>query len=226
MPQSGFEDGFTVPTSGSIDTWVKEVHAKVPGAVEEYLYDQVKLVIKDFFQRTKAWRSFIGPLTALANDGVLCLNPVDAHSNVIQVLDVSRNHGSLRQVDQRLLSRFISAASENKNPSRFFLEPYDTIKLWPVPSVEIDDIYVTVSLTPRIHSDNRLPAWIADQHYEAIKAGTLQRLYEEPDKFYTNVTSAEFWGRKYRSELARSSSVAMQGYGETAQPWSFNRSNM
>ena len=84
MPQSGFEDGFTVTTSGSLDTWVKEIHAKVPGAVEGYLYDQVKLVLKDFFQRTKAWRTYIGPFTIPANDGTLCLNPVDAWSDVIQ----------------------------------------------------------------------------------------------------------------------------------------------
>src|SRR5210317_2047286 len=107
MPQSGFEEGFTVTTSGSLDTWVKEIHAKAPGAVEEYLYDQVKLVLKDFFQRTKSWRVFLGPMTASANDGTICLNPVDAYSNVIQVLNVVRNGSKLHQTDIRLLPSLI-----------------------------------------------------------------------------------------------------------------------
>lgn len=226
MPQSGFEDGFTVATSGSLDTWVKEIHAKVPGAVEGYIYDQLKLVIKDFFQRTKAWRTFLGPLSASANDGVICLNPVDSFSTAIQVLDVSRSLSSLSQIDLRGLSRFISNNTSNKNPSRFYLDPYHTINLWPIPTVDVDDIYVTVALTPRLHADNRIQSWIIDQHYEAIKAGTLQRMYQEPDKFYSNTKSAEYWGLRYRAEMARSRSVADQGYGETAQPWGFNKWNM
>ena len=226
MPQSGFEDGFAVTTSGSLDVWVKEIHAKCPGAVEEYIYEQLKLVIKDFFQRTKAWRTFLGPLTAPANDGVVCLNPVDAYSNVIQVLDVTRTASSLSQLDIRGLSRFVATQNDNRNPSRFYLDPYHTIRIWPVPIVDIDELYVTVALTPRLRADNRIADWVIDQHYEAIKAGTLQRLYEEPDKFYSNTTKAEYWGQRYRSEMARSRSVADQGYGETAQPWGYNRWNM
>lgn len=226
MPQSGFEDGFTVTTGGSLDTWVKEVHAKVPGAVEGYIYDQLKLVVKDFFQRTKAWRAFLGPFTALANDGLLGLNPVDAHSNVIQVLGVVRNGSNLHQIGVREAPLFLATTQNVKTPSRFYLEPYHSIHLWPVPDVDIDDLYVTAALTPRLHTDNRIPEWIVDQCYEAILAGTFQRLYQEPDKFYSNTATAEFWGKKYRSELTRSRAVASQGYGETAQPWGFNRWNM
>ena len=226
MPQSGFEDGFTVTTSGSLDTWVKEIHAKVPGAVEGYIYDQLKLVIKDFFQRTKAWKTFTGPHTIPANDGTLCLNPVDAYSNVIQVLTVIRNGSPLTQVDLRVVPSLVTTNATNQAPSRFYLEPYHTIKMWPVPTIDIDDIYVTAALTPRLRSDNRIADWIIDQCYEAIKAGTLQRLYEEPDKLYSNATKADYWGTRYRSEMARSRSVAAQGYGENAQPWGFNRWNM
>lgn len=225
MPQSGFEDGFTVTTGGSLDTWIKEIHAKVPGAVEEYLYDQLKLVIKDFFQRTKAWRAFMGPFSMPANDGTICLNPVDAYSNVIQVLEVTRNGSTMAQIDLRALPNLTSTNS-TRTPSSYYLEPYHTIKIFPVPTVDLENFYVTAALTPRLRSDNRIPEWIVDQCFEAIKAGTLARLYEEPDKVYSNVANAELWGRRYRSELARARSVAAQGYGETAQPWSFNRWGM
>jgi len=226
MPQSGFEDGFAVTTSGSLDVWVKEIHAKVPGAIEEYIYDQLKLVLKDFFQRTKSWRTFIGPLSASANDGTICLNPVDAYSNAIQVLSVTRNSSTMSQIDMRALPRSLANENDNRNPSRFYLEPYHTIHIHPTPTVDIEDIYVTVALTPRLRADNRITQWVIDQHYEAIKAGTLHRLYEEPDKLYSNATKAEYWGQKYRSEMARSRSVAEQGYGESAQPWGFPQWNM
>jgi len=226
MPQSGFEDGFAVTTSGSLDTWVKEIYAKVPGAIEGYIYDQLKLVVKDFFQRTKSWRTFLGPLSTSANDGTICLNPVDAYSNVIQVLDVTRNNMSMSITDVRGLSRLLANENDNRNPSRFYLDPYHTIKIWPVPTVDIEDIYVTAALTPRLRADNRIPEWIVEQCYEVIKAGTLQRLYEEPDKTYSNVAKAEYWGKRYRSEMARSRSVAAQGYGESAQPWGFPQWNM
>lgn len=221
MPQSGFEDGFAVSTSGSLDTWVKEIAAKVPGAVEGYIYDQLKLVIKDFFQRTKAWRTIIGPFTIEADDGIYCLNPVDAYSNVIQVLAVTGNGRPLVQVDQRVLPRLFNYSPSDNAPSRYYLEPYHTIKLWPVPAKDVEDLYVTAALTPRLRSDNRIADWVVDQCYEVIKAGTLQRLHEEPDKMYSNTAKAEYWGKKYRSELARSRSVGAQGYGEVPQPWGF-----
>lgn len=226
MPQDGFEDGFTVTTSGSLDTWVREILSKVPGAIEGYIYDQLKLTIKDFFQRTKAWRRFIGPFTGAANDGTICLNPVDAYSNVIQVLQVTRDLSTLVQTDLRMLPRLVTPGQNTKTPSRFYLEPYHTIHLHPVPTDDIEDVYVTVALTPRLRTDNRIPQEVIDQHYEAIKAGCLQRLYEEPDKLYSNVEKSEYWGKRYRSEMARSRSVADQGYGETAQPWAFPRWNM
>lgn len=223
MPQSGFEDGFTVATSGSLDEWVKEIHAKVPGAVEGYIYDQVKLVIKDFFQRTKAERRFLGPLTLSANDGTYCLNPVDAYWNVIMVMQVVRNGSALTQVDKKALPRYFANETNSRNPSRYYLDPYHTIKMWPVPIADVEEVYVTVAVTPRLRSDNRISQDVIDQHYEAIKAGTLQRLYEEPGKIYTNTTSADYWGKKYRSELTRSRSAANTEYGESPQPWAFNR---
>jgi hypothetical protein len=105
------------------------------------------------------------------------------------------------------------------------LEPYHTIKLYPIPTFDVEDVFVSVALTPRLRSDNRIAQEVIDQHYEAVKAGALQRLYEEPGKIYTNNAQAEFWGKKYRSEMARSRSVAMQGYGESPQPWAFPRWN-
>ena len=226
MPQSGFEDGFAVTTAGSLDTWVKEIHAKVPGVVEEYIYDQLKLVISDFFQRTKSWRALLGPFTIDANDGALCLNPVDAYSKVIQVLGVVRKGSPLAQVDIRSLPQLFATETTTPTPSRFYLEPYHTIKLYPVPSIDVEEVYVSAALTPRLRADNRISDWVVEQCYEAIKAGTLQRLHEEPDKLYSNVAKAEYWCKKYRSEMARSRSVAAQGYGETPQPWGFPRWNM
>lgn len=221
MPQSGFEDGFSVATGGSLDTWVKEVHAKVPGAIEGYIYDQLKLVIADYFQRTKSWRTFLGPFEAAEGDGVVCLNPVDAYSKVSQVLAVHRNGSTLKLVDTRYLPRLFPMEQEDRNPSRYYLDPYDTINLWPAPAADVTDIYVSVALTPRLRSDNRIQEWIVDKHYESILAGILQRLYEEPDKVYTNTQKAEYWGKKYRSEMSRMRSVAMQGYGEHVQPWAY-----
>ena len=226
MPQSGFEEGLTVATSGSLDEWVKEIHAKVPGAIEEYIYDQLKLVIKDFFQRTKSWRAHLGPFTSPANDGTLCLNPVDAYSNVIQVLNVVRNGSILAHIDEKSVPFLLSTETNNRNPSRYYLEPYDTIVFTPTPVEDVEEIYVTAALTPRLRADNRIPQWIIDQHYEAIKAGVLNRLYEEPGKIYTNNNASELWGRRYRSEMVRSRSTAIKNYGEMSGPWSFNRWNM
>lgn len=221
MPQSGFEDGFTVASSGSLDTWVKEITAKVPGAIEGYIYDQLKAVIRDFFQRTKAWRDFSGPHTALANDGLVCMNPVDSTSSVIQILSVTRNGVPLSPVTSEQAMRSLINETASRNPHAYYTQPYDTIHLVPTPVVDVINLYVAYALTPRLRDDNHIPQWVLDQHYEAVKAGVLQRLYEEPGKVYSNVKSAEFWGKKFRSELTRSRSEAAQNYKQGPQPWQY-----
>lgn len=217
MPQSGFEDGFTLTTSGSLDSWVKEIHAKVPGSVEGYIYDQVKAVIRDFFQRTKAWQSYLGPFTAVANDGTICLNPVDNYSNVIQVLGVYKTGSKLTPLNSSAVAGTLSSGTVSSGTSCYYLEPYHTINFVPAPTKDLDDIYVAAALTPRLRSDNRISEWVVEQCYEAVRAGTLQRLYEEPNKVYSNVASAELWGRRYRTELSRSRSVAIQNYSQSRQ---------
>lgn len=225
MPQSGFEEGFTTSASGSLDTWVKEVHAKVPGAVEEYIYDQLKLVISDFFQRTKAWRTVVGPFTILGGDGTYKLNPLDGVSNVIQVLSLYRNGTNYTPVPVTKIRE--TNTSGTTNPRTYYVEPYDTIVLTPTNTEDVDELYANVTLTLRQScSSNRTPQWIIDQHYEVIKAGVLQRLYEEPDKMYSNKALSEYWGAKYRSELTRSRIVAQHNYKDSPLPWSYNYWNM
>ena len=223
MPQSGFEEGFTTSASGSLDTWVKEIHAKVPGAVEGYIYDQLKLVISDFFQRTKSWRTTYGPFTINGNDGSYCLNPFDGLSKVIQVLALYRNGTHYTPVPITKIQA--SNTSGHTNPRMYYVEPYDTIVLTPTPTQDVDNLYVDIALTPRLLTNNRIPQWIVDQCYEVILAGTLQRLYEEPEKIYSNSTKAEYWGSKYRSEMTRSRVVAGQNYKAGPAPWTFNRWN-
>lgn len=224
MPQSGFEEGFTVSTSGSLDTWVKEIFAKVPGTVEGYIYDQLKLVAKDFFQRSKTWRATSGPFDILAGDGTHCLNPYDGYSKVIQVLHVYRNGTSFSPIPLTKVRR--SWNSTNSTPRTYYVDPYDTIVLDPTPSEIVDDMYADVVLTPRIHSDNRIAEWIEDQCYEALLAGTLHRLYQEPGKVYTNNNAAEFWGKKYRAEITRARSAGIHNYKQGTTTWSYNRWNM
>ncbi len=221
MPQSGFEDGFTVASSGSLDTWVREVFPKVPGAIEGYIYDQLKLVIKDFFKRTKAWRTVLGPFTILADDGTIALNPTGANSNVIQVISVTKNGTPMVPSSITDAPRILITQRSSKTPSRYFVEPYDIIHMLPIPTLDVEDFLVVAALTPRLRDDNRIDQWIIDMHYESILAGILQRLYNEPGKVYTNAGQAEYWGKKYRSELARARSIAAQNYKEGPQPWAF-----
>lgn len=224
MPQSGFEDGFTISTSGSLDTWVKEIHAKVPGTAEGYIYDQLKLTIKDFFQRTKTWRTTVGPFDILANDGTYCLNPYDGYSKVIQVLNLYRNGTHYFPSNKTKLRQ--SWNSAQSNPRNYYVDPYDTIVLEPTPVEDVEDFYADVALTPRLHADNRIAEWIEDQCYEAIKAGALARLYEEPGKVYTNTVAAELWGKRYRAELTRARSAGMSNYKEGTTNWAFPRWGM
>lgn len=221
MPQSGLEEGITVADTGSLDRWVKEVFAKVPGVVEGYVYDQTKLVMRDFFQRTKAWRTVEGPFVIPANDGTYQFNPYDGSANVSKILRVYRNGTDFVPIEITKIQASIEGSSNV--PLYYYVEPYDTIVLSPVNNQALTNVYADIALVPSIDCDNRLPSWIEDQFYEAILAGTLHRLYSEPEKVYTNVTSAEYWGKRYRSEMVRARANSNLNYKHGPAPWNFPR---
>lgn len=212
--QDGFEEGFEIATEASLDVLCAEVYAKMPGAVEGYIYDQIKLVVKDFFNRSKTWRRALGPFTVGAEQTTLGLNPVDSRTNVIQVFSLSRNGLPLPRALANAEARVVDGIS------RWYVDPYHTVYFTPAPSQDLEDVYVSAALTPRLLDDNILQQWILDKHYEALLAGTLQRLFQEQGKPYANVTQAEYWGKRYRSELALATSAGIANHGST-QPWCY-----
>jgi hypothetical protein len=223
MPQSGFEEATTVRSSGSLDVWVKELAPKLPGAAEGYIYDQLKVVISDFFRRTKCWRETLGPYDLIAGENEIGLNPVDASTQVIQVLEV--------RVNGRLMAPVQDAASElrldadgsvSQGTARaYYVRPYDCVYLVPIPDTAQDQIYVTAVLTPRISSRNAIDQWIIDQHYEVIKAGVLERMYNEPSKNYTNTKQGEIWGARYRSDMSAARAQGSQNYKAGPHTWTY-----
>lgn len=221
MPQSGLEEGITVASSGSLDPWVKVVFGKVPGAVEGYIYDQVVLVLRDFFQRTKAWRTVEGPFIIPANDGKYQFNPYDGTANVSKILRVYANGTDLVPIQITKIQASIEGSSNV--PLYYYVEPYDTIVLSPVNNQAVTNVYADLALVPRIDCDNRIPYWIEDQFFEAILAGALFRLYSEPEKVYTNVNASEYWGKRYRSEITRARANSILNYKHGPAPWNFPR---
>ena len=224
MPQSGFEAGFQVKDTASLDVWVKELSPKMPGAVEGYIYDQLKLTLADMFRRTKSWREFLGPFTLTSGNNKISLNPVDSKVNVIQVLGISINGSPLMPSSDSALSlQFSGSTTQEGTPNRYYVRPYHTVFFSPTPAATVSNIYVDVALTPRFNNCNNIDQWVIDQHYEVVKAGVLERMYNEPNRPYTNTKQGEFWGMRYRSDMASIRAAGDQNFKQGPHPWAFPR---
>jgi|19_taG_2_1085344.scaffolds.fasta_scaffold00122_21 hypothetical protein len=220
MSAASYEDGATPQYVPGIDDWIIEVSTKLPGVVEGHLRSQVVLTITNFFRKSLAWRGFLGPLTLAAGQNTLTVAATDSDAYVIYVLESFRN-------GHPLIGYTISAGTYYSNSYKavtdgVYTDPYSTLTFVPpAPAAGLDDITCIVAYIPTFvpDSEQALPAWIVQQHYERILAGVYARLYAEIAKPYSDAQQAAYWGAKFRTEIAEARALADKNYQQTTTPW-------
>lgn len=207
--QTDYPTGFTRETCpGSLNAIVEEALAKLPGAIDSYVIAQAKRAADQFFRRSLCWRSTIGPFSLAVGQDVLYINPADGYSRVCMIFDVTIDGQPLLAASNRQAA-FNTSGGELS--TAFYTDPPDVVHFVPTPGSATDDVRMNVALVP-IFSDESLPEWVIDQHYEGILAGVLSRLYGEPDKPYTSLSLFEFFSKRFRSEIAQARTVTDRGY--------------
>ncbi|MET0657253.1 MAG: hypothetical protein ABW110_03735, partial [Steroidobacteraceae bacterium] len=125
----------TVEASGhecdvKLQTWLRDILPRTPGAVRKIAARELVLAAREFFERSAAWRTVIGPKDIRAVKRRYTLSPYNAYADVVYVFSVEHNGCPLRALT-RQPSRFCTG----EHATHYWLESPDTVRLWPTPTV-------------------------------------------------------------------------------------------
>lgn len=191
---------------------------ETPGCLPKVRKRALILACREFYEQSGAWRVVIGPKRLVANKKRYYMSPYDAYANVVHVHSVE-----LRGIPLRLLSRRPAGEEpDSSNPTSYYLETPDQVRLWPQSLTDVDNaLTFYVSLTPK-QTVTHLPRIAATHHYDAILSGALGRLMSQPAKAYSDPTRAQYHLQRFRAGIGKYAGAAKGNYSG-AQSWSFPR---
>lgn len=213
----------TVEASGhecdvKLQTWLRDILPRTPGAVRKVAARELVLAAREFFERSAAWRVVIGPKDLRAVKKRYTLSPYDAYSDVVQILGVE-----LEGCPLQLYTRQPALGRSADRPLGFWLESPDTVRLWPTPTVSVDEaLTFAVALAPKL-TVSHLPRMAQTHFYEALFDGVLGRMYAHPSKPYTDPTLAQYHLKRFRNAIGAYAGQAKQGFAPGAVSWRFPR---
>jgi len=204
----------------SLDTLLQDTVPELPGVVRAVAERELRLTIREFFERTFAWRTVLTGLNAPAGLTPIQLtdaNDGDANSDVIGVLHVVYNGTPLTP----LAAKPSRTNSTSDLPTGYYMTSQpDEFQLYPPlenASTGLLDVYV--ALTPKMTA-TVFPRQITTKFYDALRNGFLARMYSHPNKPYSAPLVSAQLRHNFRRSMGYFMSEAKQGYND-AQAWAY-----
>lgn len=213
----------------SLDTFLQDTIPQLPGAVRAVAERELRLAMREFFERSYAWRTTIEGVDAPLGDTAVWLQDAedgDVNSDVIAILQVrlDSDPGSQGNARRVLTPIGVKPAYEfsnqnypmgwrmTSNPDEFKLYPYLTTAI--PGGLEID-----VALTPKMDATT-FPRQVTSKFYDAIVEGFLARMYMHPNKPYSAPALGMQMRGNFKRRIGYYLAQAKTGYNNS-QVWGF-----
>lgn len=168
------------------DTLLKDTSPQLPGAQRSVIDRELRLVTREFFNRSYAWTEMLQDLNVAAGEVATALNEGDAEAEVIGVLDVAFNGRGLTPMPKRPAEADVSGNSADAPQYWYMHSVPDEIMLYPfLATAQTGLLTVEVALTP-VRSQTKLPRQVTHKYYDALVDGLLARMFSHPNKPYTD----------------------------------------
>lgn len=213
----------------TLDTILQDTLPQLPGAVRAVAERELRLTMREFFERSYAWRTTIEAIDAPAGDTAVWLqdaNDGDANSDVIAILQVRLDSDPGGQGNNRrvLTPVGFKPAMEYTNQNYplgwRMTSNADEFKLYPLLTTAITGgLEVDVALMPKMDAAI-FPRQITSKFYDAIVEGFLARMYMHPNKPYSAPALAMTMRQNFKRRIGYYMAQAKTGYNN-AQVWGF-----
>lgn len=212
----------------SISDLLKDVLPDLPGAVRSVAEREMRLTLREFFERTFAWTATVKDVTIPAGETAIQVDDSDANTEVIGILDVMSGESGSGYTSLRALPGRPGDETTGTDPYAWYVTSNpDEVVLFPyVTGTPTKDLTVMVALKPADSisaTTDVLPRQITLKYYDAIIDGFLARMYGHPNKPYSAPQVAVMKRQSFIAGCGRYAGQRRQGYNGT-QNWAYPRS--
>jgi len=216
--------------TAELDTILQDTIPQLPGVVRAVAERELRLTMREFFERSYAWRTLI-TVDAPEGDTAILLddsNDLDTNSDVIGILQVRFDANPGGQNDARrplspIGKKPAYGSTSSQCPQGYYMTSNpDEFKLHPSLTTAVaGGLEVDVALTPKLDVTD-FPRQIISKFYDAIVEGFLSRMYAHPNKPYSAPALAVFQQQNFKRRIGYYNAQAKQGYNNS-QVWSYPR---
>jgi len=210
----------------SLNDLLKDRLPELPGVVRSVAARELRLAMREFFEKTFAWTATIKDVSVPTGETGIQFTDGDDNTEVIAVLGVAIGNSTEGYTPLvSLAGRPIDEDTTSVNPTHWYITSNpDEIVLYPyLDTATSDDITAHVALIPAFdaaNGDDALPRQITLKYYDAIMDGFLARLYDQPQKPYSNPTKAMQKRHNFVRAMGYYASQRKNGYNGTPN-WRF-----
>ncbi len=220
---SGYSDVVASGAEGqaNLNLWLKDVSVYVPGIHRSVLKRQLILACREFFEQSWAWRQTLGPLNIVANQPTYMLSPFNSTTDVVGVLGVTINGIPIYALPEEPSYPPSTTPLQTVNlPAGYYMLRPDVLALAPVPNPTTPQtMKVLCALKPK-SSVSQVPKIAVTNFYDAILAGVLYRLLNQPAKPYSNPALSMYFESRFRTLIGTYAGKAKTGFNNSAT-WRF-----
>lgn len=200
------------------DTWIEAAAPQIGGCPLVTMQHEWLQSAREFFIRSTCWRETLAPISIIADQ--------DTYQVVSGKTSVDINYIHQVAIPDRYLSPSyqhptVLADQVSETPTQYSNPVPDTLRLWPMPTKNIDSMLVTASLVPSSADDADMPAYLLTQYFEPLLDGMLGRLMNYKNKPYSNPEGSLYHLRRFRSGMARVRANTIHGLNESENSWNY-----
>lgn len=209
MTEEAFPGGLTSPME-----WLDGILPRTPHVSPDFVKFQILSTLRDFFQRSGAWRGWLDPFNLDPEHAYYSLELTDVKAECVAILAGYRTSDEQRLgYAQKSIDRTEQAINKTGSPAFFFRTTEGLACIFPkvTPGVT-ESVKLFVSMKP---IDLCVPDWIRQKHFDAIVDGTLARIYKSPG-INKDLQLAAIMQRQYRAAIGEATRDALAD-GTSAQ---------
>lgn len=206
MPQA-FSSGLTSPLD-----WINGIAPVAPNLSVDWIKHEVLIKLRYFFQRSHAWRCWVGPVNLQPGISAYSIEPTDYKAQIVSVINAYRMSDTypLSPVDS--YDHNADAMTDIPGgPAYYYQTPERLVHIFPVlKDGDTESVRLFISMMP---TDLCVPDWIKEQHYDAIREGVLSKVYLTPGINYKPDLGARL-EKRFRSEISKAARDAVASYND------------
>lgn len=190
--------------------------SRVSGLSDDALAIELGNAMQHFLQMTHVWRETV-EVNLIAGQTRYKVSPrASQYAQVNYIINVEADERPLRPLGGDFISRGTWGHYKVE-------DSFDEIELSTAPTTtKAQGLKVVVGLTLKPDKLD-MPRELIDRYFEALIAGTQARLYETPNKPYTNLDEAKRCRREFLADVSRTRRAVNAGNVKGSPPWAFNR---